>query len=457
MARLWARGNQLYGPVAWVDRPQGLVVAYRLVAATGWDPMARILAMAAAAIATGAVGAAAWALANRRAAVVAAVLFAVVSPAPHLEGFTGNGELLATAFTSTAIAAAAWWLVRGDRRLLVLAGVAAAIAPLVKQSALDGLVAVTVLIVVESLVVVESGRRRRSLRRDLGAFALGVIIPIALALGHAVAIGLGDWWFAMAGHRSQTDSLVHGPFHHRVELFRESLGPFARSLGPLAVLAAGGVVAARRVQRLTLPLTWLGAAAAGFAVGGLYHPHYWVQLIAPLALLAAIGIDSLITRSPSLGVGTALVAVVATLLLAAPVYLASTDTEAADLAFHDRRVTAARAIGEYIADTTDRDDRVAVLWANAAVSWYADRTPAFRYLWLGPLSQIDGAAADARAVITGTDPPEVVVINTKLGELDPDGDVARALAQRYRLVRWVGPYPIYRLSSTSLPEAPAVA
>jgi hypothetical protein len=165
-----------------------------------------------------------------------------------------------------------------------------------------------------------------------------------------------------------------------------------------------------------------------------------------------------------LGAGAALVAVVATPLLAAPVYLASSDTEAADLAFRDRRVTAARSIGEYIAVTTDPDARVAVLWANAAVSWYSDRTPAFRYLWLGPLSQIDGAAADARAVVTGADPPEVVVINTELAALDPEGDVALALAQRYRLVRWIGPYPIYRLRALSsgwrligLPAAPAVA
>ncbi len=91
------------------------------------------------------------------------------------------------------------------------------------------------------LVVVEAVRRRRSLWRDLGTFACGVAIPITLALAHAATIGLGDWWFAVAGHRSQTDSVVHGPFRHRLELFRDSLGPFARSLGPLTVLAAGGV------------------------------------------------------------------------------------------------------------------------------------------------------------------------------------------------------------------------
>jgi hypothetical protein len=85
----------------------------------------------------------------------------------------------------------------------------------------------------------------------------------------------------------------------------------------------------------------------------------------------------------------------------------------------DRRVQLAKPIGRLIAGLTGPDDRVAAVWANAAVYWYADRTPAFRYLWLGPLSQIHGAAATARAAITGPDPPTAVVITTKPSESTP--------------------------------------
>ena len=168
--------------MAWVDRPQGLVAAYRLVAATGWDPTVPLLAIAAAAMATAGVGAAAWALAGRRAAVVAAALFAVLSPAPHLEGFTANGELLASGFTAIAVAAVAWWWVRADRRLLFLAGLAGALGLLMKQSAFDGLVV--------ALVVVLAGHRAvgRRTGRDLAALCAGIAVPAVLAVaarGHA--------------------------------------------------------------------------------------------------------------------------------------------------------------------------------------------------------------------------------------------------------------------------------
>jgi len=445
VARLWSRGHALYGPVAWVDRPEGLVLAYRLVAATGWDPTARFLAIAAAALATGAVGAAAWALGGRRAALVAAGLFAVLSPAPHLEGFTANGELLAAGFTTITVAATAWWWVRGDRRLLVLAGLTGALGLLMKQSAFDGLVV--------AVVVVLTGRQGgvRRTGRDLAAVAAGVAVPAVVTLAHAVVLGFGDWWFAMIGHRSQTDSIVHGPYGHRLSLFLHSLPPFGKDLALLAVLAVPGVIAARRSSRLVLPLTWLLAALAGFAIGGLYHPHYWMQLVAPLCLLGALGVEALAARSVRTAVLATVVVVGATLVVSAPVYLASSGTKVSELTLDDRRVQLARPIGRLIADLTGPDDRVAAVWANAAVYWYADRTPAFRYLWLGPLSQIHGAAAIARAAITGPDPPTAVVITTKPSELDPHGEVTRALAERYVLVRHVGPYPVYVLR-TALPR-----
>jgi len=448
VARLWSRGQKLYGPVAWVDRPQGLVAAYRLVAATGWDPTARLLAIATAALATAGIGAAAWALAGRRAAVVAAALFAVLSPAPHLEGFTANGELLASGFTSIAVAAVAWWWIRDDRRLLIVGGLAATLGLLMKQSAFDGLVV--------ALVVVLAGRRTadRRIGRDLVALTAGVAVPAVLALAHAATFGLGAWWFAMIGHRSQTDSIIHGAFAHRFSLFFHSLPPFAKDLGPLAVLAVPGLIAARRQGRLLLPLTWLLAALAGFAVGGLYHPHYWMQLVAPLCLLGAMGVEAIAARSGRAAVLATVLVVGATLVVSLPVYLASSGTKVSEMTLDDRRVQLAKPIGRLVAGLTGPDDRIAAVWADAAIYWYADRTPAFRYLWLGPLSQIHGAAATARGTITGSDPPTAVVITTKPSELDPRGEVARALADRYVLVRHVGPYPVYVLRSALPHDSP---
>jgi hypothetical protein len=447
VARLWARGEQLYGDHAWIERPQGLLLAYRLVAASGWGPTARVLAMVAASTATVAVGAAAWALAGRRAAVLAAALFAVLSPAPHLEGFTANGELLATAATTSAVALGAWWSVRDDRRLLLLAGLAAAAGLLVKQAAIDGLVAVSV------LVLAEAWRRRRSPLRDLAVLAGGAAIPLALAFLHGLVIGLGDWWFAVAGHRTQMDSLINGPYDaHRHEFF-QSLGPFRRDLGLLVPLAVLGVIAAARRRRLTLPLAWLLASTFGVAVGGVFHPHYWVQVAAPLALLAALGLDLVAQRWIALAwvLGTA--AIVVPLAYSFPVYTADSPDRVSELTSADPRYVSADDVADTVAVITEPNDRVAVLWTNPAIHWYADRASPFRHMWFAPLRDFDGAADVARATILGPDPPEVIVVVTEPSAFDRDGAIARTLATRYRLVDVVDGNRIYQLR-TALP-APA--
>ena len=77
-------------------------------------------------------------MAGRGPAVAAAGLYAILSPAPHLEGFTANGELLSGAFAAAGVALRA--VVDGAARLglLVAAALLAGCAPLVKQSAIDG-------------------------------------------------------------------------------------------------------------------------------------------------------------------------------------------------------------------------------------------------------------------------------------------------------------------------------
>jgi hypothetical protein len=136
------------------------------------------------------------------------------------------------------------------------------------------------------------------------------------------------------------------------------------------------------------------------------------------------------------------------------VYLAATNDRAAELTFDDPRLIWADELGRYAASVTEPGQPIAVAWADAAVYWYADRPPAFRYMWLGPLDQITGGAEAARRAITGPDPVEVVVVTTRVRELDPDGEVREALARRYRLVRRYGPYPVYRLRSSLPPAAP---
>jgi hypothetical protein len=114
----------------------------------------------------------------------------------------------------------------------------------------------------------------------------------------------------------------------------------------------------------------------------------------------------------------------------------------------DSRLVSAPEVGRVLAAETKPGQPVYVIWANAAVYWYAHRPPAFKYLWYLNVQRIPGAPADVRGVLTGPSPPQAVAVYQDPDGIDATGDVQRALDQRYQLVRRVGDVPVYRLRAS---------
>jgi hypothetical protein len=112
----------------------------------------------------------------------------------------------------------------------------------------------------------------------------------------------------------------------------------------------------------------------------------------------------------------------------------------------DPRVLSAIDVGRLIRERTPPDARVYALWANAALTWQADRASAYRYLWYRGVEFIPGARDDVRALFTGPTPPAMVAVYQPPEALDPTGTVARALAERYELVATVDGIPVYGLA-----------
>jgi 4-amino-4-deoxy-L-arabinose transferase-like glycosyltransferase len=430
VTRTWARGFALYGDVAWVDRPQGLMGLYRLALWLGDEWAIRMLALIAGVGLVLALAVIAWTIGGPRAAVIAAWLMAVIGPAPHIEGFTANGELLGGAVAAIAIAIGFRWSEYPRTWLLLIAGVVAGLAPLVKQSAFDGVLVVGVIV----LVVAYRERDMVAGLVRLGVPAVGIGIPWAAAIVAAAlsAPGIGGWWYAIYGYRAQTESLISGDIGFRANLLVKSVPWMLVDVGLILVLVVLGFLAMRRERCLLVPLVWLGACSLGFLAGGLYHPHYWVQLLPPFALFAGIGgIWLWENTTPRVGLAVIGVATAIPLIAATPVYFASTPELASARSTNDPRVISAIGVGNEVARLTGRDDRIQVLWANAAIYWYADRIPATRYLWYRNIERIPGGRQGVVDAFTGDTPPKIAVGYQPVAALDIDGQIQSVLDQRY--------------------------
>jgi hypothetical protein len=424
IAGRWADGAILYGD-AWVDRPQALVLLYR-IAWEGGPAGIRVLALVATIATAVGVGWAARSLGGRNAVIAAVGLYLLVSSAPRLEGWAANGELLAGAFATLGIASLLAWRRAGrvSAGLLAAGMVLVSTAPLVKQSAVEGLAVAAVLVIPHA----------RSRLPALGWAAL----PWLVAAAHGVTVGLDRWWFAVVGYRFHGDPAADS-VAGRLELLWQAVPPLVLDATPL--LAVGLVCVGRLGRRHVVYVAWLAGGLFGVVGGGLFHPHYWLQLL-PFGAVAA-GVAW--TRMPR-RVLPAVVAGIAVLAAGWVPYLTTTSPARLGVkATGDLRLAAAEGVGQELAELTEPDERVLVVWAAASVYAYAGREPATPYLWFRPVRYIDGASEAIVDEVAGSNPPAAIALAQPPEWLDPAGELSRLLERRYLREATVDGIPIYAL------------
>jgi hypothetical protein len=339
---------------------------------------------------------------------VAGLLVALLAVGPRIEGFAANGELLAALPAAAALLAFALWLDRRHDALLVGAGALAACALLVKQSGYDGGGAIGLWLL---LAAWRGWLPRRQAMRALGLIALGAAIPLALSVAHGASIGLDRYWFAIADYRLSVESVATGSLGDRMRLLWSAFRTSWPCVAPLLVLAPVGVSCALRSRRGALLVVWGAFSLTGFAIGGLFHPHYFVGLIAPFSALAALGARRLAAQR-----GVRLATIVCAALLAVPavaawpVISASSPSQVSWRTSHDGRILADRAVGAWLRARTRPGEPVYALYADASLYFAADRPPAFRYLWFLGVQRIPHALTDLRAILAGPRAPRYVVV-----------------------------------------------
>jgi 4-amino-4-deoxy-L-arabinose transferase-like glycosyltransferase len=364
---------------------------------------------------------------GRITAVAAGLLAATVGASPFIESFTLSGELLASLPAVCSLVCFCAFLRNRRLRWLLLAGALTGVAVLVKQSAFDaGLAAVAYLL----------WRERRRGLAPAGLLVAAAVVPVAIAA--ASAARLGDWLYAIVGYRFEGDSLVTGSAGGRLHQLWLSLPPAAKALTVLALLAAIGWRRAPLLARL-----WLGAAALGVLGGGNFHPHYYLQLVPPLAVLGAVGLRTAWQARPRPALALALAGAAASLAFALPVAVTSPAAQARAIWPYDPHLVHDDALAQYVRAHTRARQPVLALWADANLYYLADRRPAVRYLWARNVATVPGAlAAVHRALATRR--AALVVVVQPLRKLDPSGRTARLLRREYRRVARVRGAAVYR-------------
>jgi 4-amino-4-deoxy-L-arabinose transferase-like glycosyltransferase len=388
----WSHGAALYRS-DWIDRPQGLILVYRLLISISHSAWAiRLGAVVAGAAVTLLVAAAGRLLAGPTAGFLAGGIYAVAGIGPHIEGYTFNGELAAAVPATAAVVAALVARRRDSRWWLMAAAALGGSAMLMKQSGFDGLVVV--------FAVALLGRERL---KSAALVVTGTAVPLGAS---AIAGWLSGWrfyWSAVVG-----DHLDAATSALRARHLLESLPAAAHDLLPLAAAALVGLWFLRtRPFELQIGLVWLAAALAGVNVGGLYWPHYYVQLLAPLSVLAALALAA----TPSRVVAWAAAGVIA---MPALLFLGGlvdvSDFRSDRMIKYTLGYENDQRIASYVRSHSSPHASVYALVSRADFYFLADRRAASPYLWGQPLNTIPGARASLARTLAARQRPQFVVL-----------------------------------------------
>ncbi len=435
IAKAWGTGHgSLYGAY-WLDRPPLLVLLYKLAVTHGGTGI-RVLGLLAALALVAATTLVTRAAVGDRAARVAAVLSAVMASSVALAAVFTPAELLASVPACASIGC----LVAAHRsrqaRWLVVAGLLAVAAALIKQSFLDAGFAGAIFLIASSI------RDRRPRIGWAAAYAAGALIPLAavgvwLLAAHESAGSLVYALFGFRIHALHALSASTHPLHvriRRLEMPGEGSGLFA-----VLVIALAGFWALRRNPVIAATLAaWLGAGVFGVLAGGSYWPHYLIQLIAPASLLAgaALAMVPRIPRAVVVG-GLAALAIVGTVQQVS--YVNGTQERLGVL-----------PVARYVRTHAKPGDTQYVMYARANAGYYIGLPSPYPYAWSLIVRAHPGATTRLLHLLRSPQRPTWIVgwQGPNGWQLDPHRLIARSLHRHYRLVTRVHGKPIYHRRSS---------
>ena len=449
IARAWSHGKVLYRDV-FVDRPQGLLVLFRVWdwASGGSTGSIRIMAMLFGVLLVVSTSVIVRELAGDVAARFAAIICAVVSAAPMLEGYAANTELLSGAMSAAGLAVGV--LALSKRRPLVWffsSGLLAGVALSLKQSGFDGMLALLVWLM---FGVLYCATQRRTGLMAVAALVAGLMTVVGALVLHGALTGWSRWWSAVIGYRLKTQSVFAGADWRNLAANMPYAAVVLGTSAYLAVLGAGTATRGLRV-RVTRSLTpgsvvlvaWFASATMAFLIGGGFWRHYWLLLAAPISALAGVGLAQLPKPRH--------VMLAATLLpcLASSVWIYAGDQAHINLrAAGDHRAAVDELVAEWFNVHRHPGENLYVLCASAGVYADAHQDPGYPYLWL--LEVHRGVNAQNRLVGYLDDPahgPQFIAEYQRPSSCDSSGRVGRILRRSYQPVAVVGNVTIFERNS----------
>ncbi len=227
----------------------------------------------------------------------------------------------------------------------------------------------------------------------LAAFCAGVVLPFGITcLVVAKAGTLGKMWFWTVTYAREygTAQSIGGGW----TLFRLIAPPIFQSAPAMIILGVIGMIIVlahcRRARPNQFLLAFTAACGAVVFPGLYFRHHYFIPLLAAIALLAGAGIEILCRQTtaarwkkiwPAVGVGAVILAVSHSLYLHRNVFFLLGPNRVGRSIYQANPFPEAVVIGRYIREHSHADDKIAVLGSEPEILFYSHRRSVTGYIY----------------------------------------------------------------------------
>ncbi len=360
---------------------------------------------------------------------VAALFFAVLSPAQALQGLYANAEHFVLPCALAAVLLLYRELPTPRLGTLLASGLLFGLAIVMKQQGAIFLALGPLLLWAGSSGCSGEGQRtsRTQLVRQSVTILAGALVPLLLMLSAVLALGTFDqfyfWTIQYASQYITTLSLSQGwdRLIYNGSLLFEA-GPF------ILVLAAAGLLSLRYTEEhrknsvVLLSLTLMSFVAV--CPGLYFRRHYFILLLPAICLLAAAALERVRTlaiaqRSPAnhaIPVFGSLIAACFVLWTHQVYFFQLSPSDVTRHTYGENPFLEAVAIGQYIKQNSDPDDRVAVIGSEPEIYFYSNRKSASGYIYTYGLMEehsfAESMQRDMAAEIEAESPKFLVYVNS---------------------------------------------
>ncbi|HET9856248.1 MAG TPA: glycosyltransferase family 39 protein [Chthoniobacterales bacterium] len=388
----WRLGHNELPYRDWVDqKPPAIFWVYRAALALPLGPIRAVhfAALLFAAASSCALFFLALRFMNRFWAFAAAALFTLLSADPFAQGTAANTELfmlLPLILSQIAFLKAA----DNPRNILsmLLCGALTGIAIAFKQVAA---VNWFLLIALYPIFAASEKRWRNAVTFAIwslgGLFAISGIIALYFWTRHGLSALIGN----VFTHNLEYIGAM--TWSDRLQFCAETLTRLARTETVVWIFAAAGLIAlivAGKGKWFLFFAGWLITSMIGVSASGYFFPHYFQQLLPPLALTGVLGAQWLSELRPwrSSWIPRALfglLLVVLPLKVLWPFWFSYTPADAVRTIYPGNFFAEMPEFAARIAQVTSPEQRVFVFGAEPELLFYAHRVSATRYIFLFPL------------------------------------------------------------------------